>query len=113
MEPMNTPVASFVLGAALLGAACSPPASESPFPDDAYTISATRPITDVERGTFAFDALGVTVSNAFEGGRFSGATMEGDSVLVLRIGPENAPINNSAWYAFKAWAPSGTISASI
>ena len=107
---MKTTLRSFALGAALLGAACTSPEAESPFPDDAFTISATRAIADVERGVFAFDALGVTVSNDFEGGRFSAATTDGDSVVVLRIGPENAPINNSAWYAFKAWAPTpGTL----
>ncbi len=103
---MNIPPRYSMIGAALLGAACSTQPAESPFPDDAYTISATRPITEVERSTLTFDALGVTVSNDFAGGRFSEATTEGDSVLVLRIAPENAPINGSAWYAFKVWAPS-------
>lgn len=95
----------FALAAAMLVSACSPQDPDSPFPDDAFTISATRAITDVDRSTLSFDGLGVTVSNDFEGGRFSEATTEGDSLLVLRIGPENAPINSSAWYAFKAWAP--------
>ncbi|MEK9509058.1 M14 family metallopeptidase [Gemmatimonadota bacterium Y43] len=106
-----------LLAAALLVSACGAPDAdssasatmESPldslFPDDAYTISATRPITDVERKIVAFNVLGVTVSNDFEGGRFNAATTDGDSVLVLTIRPENSPINNSAWYAFKAWAP--------
>lgn len=103
---MKTPLLCSAIFATTLVSACGPASSESPFPDDAYTISATRPITDVERVTFASDALGVTVSNDFDGGRFSEAISEGDSVLVLRIGPENAPINNSAWYAFRAWAAS-------
>lgn len=111
-----------LLAAALVLTACSGPAPdasstdaspvatlESPldslFPDDALTISATRPITDVERGTFAFETLGVTVTNDFAGGRFVEAAADGDSVLVLHNRPENAPINNSAWYAFKVWAP--------
>jgi hypothetical protein len=93
------------LAAALILSACSPPSSDPASSDDAYTISATRPITDVERATFVLDALGVTVSNDFAGGRFSDVTSEGDSVLVLHIRPENSPINNSAWYAFQAWAP--------
>ena len=33
--------------------------SDSPFPDDAFTISATRPVTDLDRSTFAFDHLEV------------------------------------------------------
>ena len=100
---MNRSRYGFVLVGALLATACGPD-----FPDDAYTISATRPITDQERGTFAFEALGVTITNDFEGGRFSEAAAEGDSILVLRMEPENAPINNSAWYAFKAWAPTAS-----
>ncbi len=101
---MRTLAPTVALSLAVTASACSPPDSASPFPDDAYTISATRPITDVERGTFVFDALGVTVSNDFAGGRFSEATTDGDSVLVLHLRPENAPINNSAWYAFRLWA---------
>lgn len=106
---MNTTLRSFVLGAALLGVACSPMALESPFPDDAYTISATRLITDVERGAFAFDALGVTVSNDFAGGRFSEATIEGDSVLVLRIGPENAHGLVSRDWAWREYQAPGMV----
>lgn len=99
---MTLPRRSLVFSAALLAVACN----SSPFPDDAYTISATRPITDQDRGTFVFDALGVSITNDFEGGRLADATTDGDSVLVIHLRPENAPINNSAWYAFEAWAPS-------
>ena len=101
---MNRTARYSALCAALIIAACSSEA-DSPFPDDAYTISATRPIADQDRVTVSLEGLGVTVSNDFEGGRFSAAAADGDSVLVLRLEPENAPINNSAWYAFKAWAP--------
>jgi hypothetical protein len=76
------------------------PVQPAPTPD----ISATRPITEIERGTFTFPELGVSVSNEFDGGRFSDAWAEGDSVLVLHNRPENAPINNSAWYAFELWS---------
>jgi len=102
MPRMNTHLRLLLPAALILAAAC---AGEPSFPDDAYTISATRPIIDLERGPVTLDALGVTVTNDFDGGRFSEATAEGDSVLVLRIAPENAPINGSAWYAFRLWAP--------
>lgn len=99
---MTIPRLGLALFAAILTAACS--GSDSPFPDDAYTISETRPITDQDRGAVDFDGLGVSISNDFEGGRFTDATADGDSVLVLHLRPENAPINNSAWYAFDVWA---------
>jgi hypothetical protein len=47
---------------------------------------------------------GVWISNEFEGGRVSDAWQEGDSAFVVHLRPENAPINNSAWYAFKVWS---------
>lgn len=90
--------------AVLLLAAC---AGDTPAPaevEEELDISATRPITDVERGTFHFPELGVWVSNELDGGRFSSARTDGDSVLVLHNRPENAPINNSAWYAFRIWS---------
>jgi predicted deacylase len=34
----------------------------------------------------------------------SDAWQEGDDLFVVHIRPENAPINNSAWYAFKVWS---------
>ena len=98
---MNTHLRLLLPAGLILAAACAGEPSEPVFPDDAYTISATRPITDVERATLTLDALGVTVTNDFAGGRFSEASVEGDSALVLRIAPENAPINGSAWYAFR------------
>jgi len=66
--------------------------------------SGSRPITDVHRRTFAFEEAGVWISNEFEGGRVSDAWLENDSVFVVHIRPENTPINDSPWYAFKAWS---------
>lgn len=91
------------LAASLLAAACAGSPTVRAGEED-LDISATRPITDIERGTFTFPELGVSVRNDFDGGRFSEAWVEGDSVLVLHNRPENAPINNSAWYAFEAWS---------
>lgn len=98
---MQTPL-RLALPAALLVAACAGPRA-TPAAEE-LDISATRPITEIERGTFTFPELGVSVSNDFDGGRFSEAWVEGDSVLVLHNRPENAPVNNSAWYAFEVWS---------
>lgn len=49
----------------------------------------------------------VWISNEFEGARVSDFYMAADSMLEVFIEPENAPINNSPWYAFKVWADTG------
>ncbi|MTI88508.1 MAG: hypothetical protein FH748_11120 [Balneolaceae bacterium] len=46
----------------------------------------------------------VWVSNMFDGARLSDFYMAEDSVLEAYIKPENGPINNSPWFAFKIWS---------
>ncbi len=46
----------------------------------------------------------VWVSNEFEGARLNDFYMREDSVFEITIRPENAPINNSPWFAFKLWS---------
>ncbi|WP_163422920.1 M14 family metallopeptidase [Flagellimonas sp. CMM7] len=47
--------------------------------------------------------VGVYVSNDFPGARLNNISVKNDSTLILRIQPENEPINNSAYFAFKTW----------
>jgi hypothetical protein len=58
----------------------------------------------MHRRTFGFLESGVWISNEFDGGRVSDAWMEGEGEFTVQIRPENAPVNNSAWYAFKVWS---------
>lgn len=46
----------------------------------------------------------VWVSNEFDGARLNDFFMREDSVFKILIHPENAPINNSPWFAFKLWS---------
>ncbi len=46
----------------------------------------------------------VWVSNNFESARLSDFYAVNDSTFEVYIEPENAPINNSPWYAFKIWS---------
>lgn len=88
-------------------AACRPSsAPEAPAPEEGPELArtATRPIADVRRRTIGFADSGVWISNELEGGRVSDAWRGADSVYVIEVRPENAPVNNSAWYAFKVWA---------
>lgn len=69
-------------------------------------ISESRPIEDLHRRTIGFLTEGVWISNEFDGGRVSDAWQEGADSFVIQLRPENAPVNNSAWYAFKIWSES-------
>ena len=66
------------------------------------TITTSKPITPQQRRTMGGPE--VWFSNDFEGGRLNDLTPENDSVYTAILRPENAPINNSAWYAFQVWA---------
>jgi len=48
--------------------------------------------------------LGIYASNNFDGARLNGFERVNDSTANIIINPENTPINNSAYYAFKAWS---------
>jgi hypothetical protein len=50
------------------------------------------------------DSPKVWVSNEFEGARMNDFYMANDSTFEVYIEPENYPINNSPWYAFKMWS---------
>jgi hypothetical protein len=54
--------------------------------------------------TFLISNTGVYISNEFEGARLNDFYQDNDSIYTAVISPENAPINNSAWYSFKLWA---------
>ncbi|MCH9029574.1 MAG: hypothetical protein IH819_08175 [Bacteroidetes bacterium] len=68
------------------------------------TITTDKEITLQPKKTFHFNSTGLHVSNEFEGARLNDFYQVNDSVYTALISPENAPINNSAWYAFKIWA---------
>ena len=68
------------------------------------TNTVTREITPQKKRTIGFQQAGVWVSNEFAGARLNDFYQTDDSTFTAVIRPENAPINNSAWYAFKIWA---------
>lgn len=47
---------------------------------------------------------GVYFSNQFEGARLNDVLVVNDTLIRVRINPENEPINPSPWYAFKVWS---------
>ena len=46
----------------------------------------------------------IYVSNEFLGARLGNAVYGGKDTIVISVSPENAPINKSAWFAFKVWS---------
>ena len=75
------------------------------------TISVETPVdtTDKsiklqEKKTYKLKGVGVYASNEFDAARLNGFEMENDSTAIVIINPENTPINNSAYYAFKTWS---------
>jgi cytosolic carboxypeptidase protein 6 len=54
--------------------------------------------------TWDFPGANVHFSNEFPGARLNACDQLGDAEFRLVISPENTPINESPWYAFKVWA---------
>jgi len=54
--------------------------------------------------TYTLKEVGVFASNTFDGARLNGFEQVNDSTALVLISPENTPINNSAYYAFKTWS---------
>lgn len=63
-----------------------------------------KPVSIQKKQTYALNDLDVYASNNFDGARLNGLKKVNDSTAVLLINPENQPINNSAYYAFKVWS---------
>lgn len=57
-----------------------------------------------ERRVWEFKPAGVRFNNQFSGARLNDCEQIGDDAFRLTLRPENAPINNSAWYAFQVVA---------
>ena len=66
----------------------------------------TKKISFEKKRVFSFNESGVYFSNKFEGARLNNVNQLNDSTYILSILPENKPINDSPYYAFKIWSSS-------
>ena len=64
----------------------------------------SKVLNNQNKQTFELDGLGVFASNEFDGARLNGFEKLDDSTATVIITPENTPINNSAYYAFRTWS---------
>lgn len=63
----------------------------------------TKPIQFQLKKTFDL-GNGIFASNQFDGARLNGISLTNDTLITVLITPENTPINESPWYAFKIWS---------
>jgi len=68
-----------------------------------------KPIVLQDKGVQLLSDMGIHVSNDFPSARLNGVFAKNDSTLLLKIQPENEPINNSAFFAFKTWSESSKV----
>lgn len=66
----------------------------------------TKPIALQKKQTYYIEGIDIYASNEFDGARLNDFTKENDSTVLVTIKPENEPINNSGYYAFKTWSNS-------
>jgi len=57
-----------------------------------------------QKKVFTIENMGIQLTNDFDGARLNNVEQVNDTLLAVSIYPENAPINNSAYYAFKIWS---------
>jgi hypothetical protein len=64
----------------------------------------TKQIQLQKKQMYHLKDVNVFASNEFDGARLNGIRTLNDSTAAVIISPENGPINNSAYYAFKTWS---------
>ncbi len=90
------------LAAAVLGGCGRRGAVPLSYDPPGSTITTSKPITKPARRDWSFGGIGVT--NSYDGARLGALEAVHDTLLIGSIRPENAPINNSAWFGFKIWS---------
>lgn len=88
-----------------LGICISAAGSEAAPPRDG---NAENKIAPHLKRSFEFPQSGITFDSEFEGARISDAKETGLGTFTVAISPENRPVNDSAWYAFRAAAKTNT-----
>lgn len=64
----------------------------------------SRKIDIQDKKIYNLENSDIYVSNKFDGARLNGVEKINDSTAIVFVNPENSPINNSAYYAFKVWS---------
>lgn len=66
--------------------------------------TSSKPIQNQIKKTYSLNDLGVYATNEFDAARLNDFKKLNDTTATVFISPENGPINNSPYYAFKTWS---------
>jgi len=75
-------------------------------PQGSYETS-NRPIKKQTQKSYTFEGSGITIDNLFPGGRVAQAMQLNGDTFEITTKPENTPINDSPWYAFRVKSSKG------
>ncbi len=110
MQMVSYRTAVIVFTISFLISACKSSEDFSGFSYDpeGVTETTTKEIEPQYRHAIGISEDGVWLSNEFDGARLNNFYQANDTLYRALIQPERSPINNSPWYAFKAWAKTDT-----
>src|SRR4029079_15977320 len=74
------------------------------FAESANRAAAPTGVAPPVRRQWSFSDAGVTFDTRFDGSRLQECTAVGPAEFAAVVRPENTPINDSAWFAFKVSA---------
>ncbi len=106
MHSLNQSLLFFLI--ILLSGSCSTTDTFSGFSYDpeGATVTTDKEIQSQHRRTIGISGDGIWLTNEFPGARMSDFYKVNDTLYQVVIEPENHPVNNSPWYAFKIWSDS-------
>ena len=101
-----SPKATLILASLAVIISCSSTDEFTGFSYDpeGSTITTDKEITPQHERTIGIADDGVWLTNEFAGARMNDFYKVNDTLYQVVLEPENHPVNNSPWYAFKAWA---------
>ncbi|NGP87650.1 M14 family metallopeptidase [Fodinibius halophilus] len=94
----------FILSLLLISCSSSEEFSGFSYDPEGVTVTTDKEIQPQHKRRIGVDGGSIWASNEFAGARMSDFYQVNDTLYRVVIEPENHPINNSPWYAFKIWS---------
>ncbi len=104
MSSFKKPSAHFLLVLLLWGCSNQPEIPQASTYDFPTPVDTGNKAVEEQIKQLSDLGEGVYITNDFPGARLNEIKRVNDTLLEARITAENYPVNNSPWYAFKAWA---------